>query len=82
MANGLKALRTHKVIDSKLYDWGEALRNERNIGAHAGEDSISWQDARDVLDFAMAISEYVYVLDEKYREYKERKARRTRRRAT
>lgn len=73
LAKGLKQLKDGKVIDSKLYEWGQALRNERNIGAHAGDESISAQDAHDVLDFAIAISEYVYVLDEKYQEYKERK---------
>ena len=73
LAEGLKALRTSKVIDDKLYEWSEALRKERNIGAHAGEAEISPQDARDVLDFAIAISEYVYVLDEKYKAYLTRK---------
>jgi len=73
LADGLKKLRTNKIIDEKLFEWGEALRRERNIGAHAGEDEISRQDARDVFDFAVAISEYVYVLDEKYKAYLARK---------
>lgn len=73
LAKGLQDLRANKVIDDKLFEWSEALRKERNIGAHAGEEEISWQDARDVLDFAIAISEYVYVLDEKYKAYLDRK---------
>jgi hypothetical protein len=73
LAEGLKKLRTSKVIDDKLFEWSEALRKERNIGAHAGEEEISVQDARDVLDFAIAISEYVYVLDETYKAYLARK---------
>jgi hypothetical protein len=73
LAEGLKKLRANKVIDEKLFQWGEALRHERNIGAHAGEEVTTWQDARDVLDFALAMSEYVYVLDEKYKAYLERK---------
>lgn len=73
LAEGLKRLRATKVIDDKLFEWGEALRKERNIGAHAGEAEISAQDASDVLDFAIAISEYVYVLDEKYKAYRARK---------
>lgn len=72
-SEGLKKLRTGKVIDDKLFEWSEALRKERNIGAHAGEAEITYQDARDVLDFAIAISEYVYVLDEKYKAYQARK---------
>ncbi len=58
-----------------LREWGEALRAERNIGAHAGDEVITVQDASDVLNFAIAISEYVYVLDDKYKAYKERKAK-------
>jgi Domain of unknown function (DUF4145) len=75
LADGLKKLRTGKIIDEKLYEWSEALRHERNIGAHAGDEVTTWQDARDVLDFAIAISEYVYVLDEKYKAYVKRKPR-------
>jgi len=74
LADGLKKLKAQGIIDEKLYKWGEALRNERNIGAHAGTDSVSRQDARDVLDFSYAMAEYVYVLDEKYREYIGRKS--------
>ena len=71
---GLKALKEQGIIDEKLYRWGEALRAERNIGAHAGTESVSRQDASDVLDFAHAMAEYVYVLDEKYKEYLSRKS--------
>lgn len=73
LSEGLKKLKAAKIIDEKLFEWGEALRNERNIGAHAGEETISWQDANDILDFALAMAEYVYVLDDKYKAYKARK---------
>lgn len=79
LADGLKQLKNAKVIDEKLFEWGEALRAERNIGAHAGEEMISSQDASDVLEFAIAISEYVYILDEKYKAYQKRKSHRQRR---
>jgi hypothetical protein len=75
LGEGLKKLQTAKIIDEKLFEWGETLRSERNIGAHAGDETISAQNARDVLDFALAITEYVYVLDEKYKAYKDRKAK-------
>jgi len=73
LADGLEKLKSAKIIDEKLFEWSEALRHERNIGAHAGDEITSRQDASDVLDFALAISEYVYVLDDKYRAYLERK---------
>ena len=51
---------------------GEALRNRRNIGAHASDENISREDASDILDFTIAICEYVYVLTQKYDEFKKR----------
>lgn len=74
LGEGLKKLKAQGIIDEKLYKWGEALRHERNIGAHARTESVSWQNARDVLDFSYAMAEYVYVLDEKYKDYVSRKS--------
>jgi hypothetical protein len=71
---GLQALRDKGVIDGRLFDWGDSLRQERNIGAHATGQKVGMQDARDVLDFATAICEYVYVLSDRYDAYKKRKA--------
>ena len=75
LGEGLKLLKEARIIDEKLFEWGEVLRAERNIGAHARDETISDQDASDMLDFATAISEYIYVLDGKYKAYKERKAK-------
>jgi hypothetical protein len=71
---GLTEMRDSGLIDSRLFDWGDSLRQERNIGAHATGTYISLDDARDVLDFAIAICEYVYVLADRYERYKKRKA--------
>ena len=73
IAKGLQKLKSKNIIDARLYDWAESLRKERNIGAHASGESTSKADARDVLDFARAIIEYIYVLSARYEEYKERK---------
>ena len=70
---GLKELKAKEIIDARLYEWSEALRKERNIGAHAIEVEIKRQDASDILDFAVAICEYVYVLTDKYNAYLSRK---------
>ena len=72
LAQGLKELKNSGIIDGRLFEWGEALRDRRNIGAHAGGQNISRQDASDVLDFTIAICEYVYVLTQKYEEFKKR----------
>lgn len=49
------------------------MRKERNIGAHAIETEIKRQDATDILYFAVAICEYLYVLTDKYNAYLARK---------
>jgi hypothetical protein len=74
LQNELAELKTQGVIDSRLFDWATALRQERNIGAHAAEEDVSKQNAEDVLAFTVAIFEYVYTLSEKYAEFMARKA--------
>ena len=71
---GLRALKDEGIVDGRLYDWGESLRHERNLGAHATGTKATREDARDILDFAIAICEYVFVLSAKYDAYKKRKA--------
>lgn len=73
LSEGLKILLDKNVIDDRLFEWGDSLRKERNIGAHATGIETSAMDARDSLDFAFAICEYVYVLTDRYERYKKRK---------
>ncbi len=73
LVNGLKELKDKGIIDDRLYQWGEELRKHRNIGAHATEDNISKEDAKDLLDFAQAICDYVFVLNAKFNRFMERK---------
>jgi hypothetical protein len=75
LAGGLKELRDKGIIDQRLFEWAEALREQRNIGAHATDKDVSRDDARDVLDFSIAICQYVFVLSEKYEDFKARQAK-------
>lgn len=52
LAAGLKKLKDDGVIDNRLFNWGEALRENRNLGAHATTEKVSKDDARDLLDFS------------------------------
>jgi len=70
---GFKELKKKEIIDGRLFEWSEALRQSRNIGAHASDSIISREDAKDMLDFSVAICDYVYVLSDKYLHFKERK---------
>jgi hypothetical protein len=73
LAAGLKKLKDDGVIDNRLFGWGEALRENRNLGAHATTEKVSKDDARDLLDFSTAICEYVFVLNEKWERFQKRK---------
>jgi hypothetical protein len=73
LAKGLKELLDKGVIDNRLFQWSEELRKHRNIGAHATDEKITKEDARDLLDFVNAICEYVFVLKDKYDKFLKRK---------
>ena len=72
LAGGLKVLKDKGVIYKRLFDWGEALRTHRNLGAHATTQKVLKEDARDLLDFAIAICEYVFVLNKKFERFQAR----------
>jgi len=72
LSTGLRDLRSHGVIDETLAQWAEALRLHGNTGAYPGSSQISKEDAQDLFDFAVAICQYVFVLSEKFRRFKER----------
>lgn len=74
LAGGLKDLRDAGVIDERLFEWGDALRNERNVAAHASSTDITKTDATDLIEFTNAICEYVFVLTARFERFKERKA--------
>lgn len=72
LPENLRELKAKEIIDGRLSEWGETLRQMGNIGAHANKGHISKQDARDILDFTAAICEYVYILTNKYEKFRVR----------
>lgn len=72
LAGDLKKLLEDGAIDSRLYEWGEALRKHRNLGAHATTERVTRADANDLLDFCIAICEYIYVLNRKFQRFQDR----------
>jgi|WetSurMetagenome_2_1015567.scaffolds.fasta_scaffold327502_1 hypothetical protein len=73
IAKGLRKLKDDGTIDQKLFEWAEALRYERNIGAHASMTQTTRDNAQDVLDFLIAICDYIYTMNDKYDKYMRRK---------
>jgi len=72
LGGGIKELLEKGIIDKRIYQWSEELHKHRNIAAHAGEHNMSKEDATDLNDFAVAISEYVFILAEKFNNFIER----------
>lgn len=70
---GLKKLYDAKVIDARLYDWGKALAQERNLAAHASGAHFNREDAEDIFKFSTSICEYVFVLSEQFKDFMERR---------
>jgi hypothetical protein len=77
LAQGLEELHTAQIIDRRLYEWGKELQTNRNLAAHASGQIFERDDAEDLFDFAAAICEYVFVLTEKFENFKKRQAGRT-----
>jgi HEPN domain-containing protein len=75
IGRGLAELKSKGFIDERLYNWAEALRKERNIGAHASDEDTTKENAQDTIDFTIAIFDYVYTLSEKYEQYLARKSK-------
>jgi hypothetical protein len=73
LSNGLKELKDRGIIDARLYEWGEALRDERNRASHAEDAAISNQDAEDIMSFTYAFVDYVYLLTKKFEAFNKRK---------
>ncbi|MBS3668003.1 DUF4145 domain-containing protein [Vreelandella boliviensis] len=65
----LAELKDREVIDSRLHEWGKELHKHRNIAAHAGDEKVNPKDASDLLDFVIAICEYIFVLTEKFDKF-------------
>lgn len=62
------------IIDERIHDWGQELRQIRNLGAHASIEQVHVDDARDFLDFMHSITDYIFELNHRYKRFKERRA--------
>lgn len=70
---GLRELREQNIIDARLFEWSEALQSARNAAAHASNETMSKEDARDLMDLGNAICEYVFVLTARFNEFRRRR---------
>jgi hypothetical protein len=73
LVSSLKELREKGIIESKLYEWADALRISGNEAAHDVNVTVSAEDARDILEFTKALMEYVFTFRDKFEEFKKRR---------
>ncbi len=73
LSGGLKELLDREIIDKRIYQWGEELRKNRNLAAHATDENFTHNDAEDQFNFTTAICDYVFVLNEKFDAYMKRR---------
>ncbi|MGW1705873.1 DUF4145 domain-containing protein [Streptomyces sp. NPDC002206] len=70
----LGELRDANKIEGRLFDWAQALRVLGNQGAHFSKESVSREDAKDALELAEALLDYIYVFTAKYEEFQKRRS--------
>ncbi|WP_316775124.1 DUF4145 domain-containing protein [Streptomyces sasae] len=71
----LGELRDANKIEGRLFDWAQALRVLGNQGAHFSKEAVGREDARDALELAEALLDYIYVFTAKYEEFQKRRAK-------
>ena len=69
----LRHLRDAGTIEPKLYDWANQLRLVGNDAAHDLDLVFSSEDARDCLEFLKAILLYVFALNERFQQFRNRR---------
>lgn len=73
---GIKELKDKGIIDARLYQWSEELRDARNRATHATDEVVTEQDAEDILSFTYAIIDYVFLLTFRFEQFQKRKKER------
>jgi hypothetical protein len=73
LATALKAMKDNGIIENRLYDWADTLRISGNEAAHGVNSQVSYQDAKDILEFTHALLEYVFTFQERFVEFKKRR---------
>jgi len=71
LAASIKKLRDTGIINEQLYDWADQLRLAGNIAAHS-IDNFDDSDAKDILDFTIAILDFTYSFKDKFDKFKAR----------
>jgi hypothetical protein len=73
LATSIEKLKETGIINEQLFEWANELRLSGNEAAHNIESTFTSTDARDILDFTIAILDFSYSFKEKFDNFKERR---------
>ncbi len=73
LQSDLREMKDKGIIESRLFEWAEALRIFGNEAAHDINTTISMQDAKDIIEFTNALLEYVFTFNDKFNEFNKRR---------
>lgn len=75
LQGALTKMKDQGIIDGRLWDWAQLLREVRNAGAHFDpRKTVTRQDAEDSIAFNEALLDYLYVLKERFDAMQTRRA--------
>ncbi len=72
LALSIKKLKENGIINDQLFDWADELRLAGNKAAHNMGNDFDSLDAKDILDFTIAILDFTYSFKDKFDKFKDR----------
>lgn len=73
LVKALEKLKQNGRINPQLYEWATLLRDSGNEAAHNIKSDFSVEDAKDILDFTIAILDFSYSFKDKFDKFIARK---------
>lgn len=73
LAQNLREMQAQGRIDGTLAEWADLLRVVGNQGAHFTGAKVSREHAEDALSFAEALLDHLYVLRQRFDDFKRRR---------
>ncbi|MEU7945425.1 DUF4145 domain-containing protein [Micromonospora taraxaci] len=73
LAKALKKMFDLGHLDARFLEWSDELRVLGNEGAHFTGKPVTREDAKDALELAEAMLDYIYVLSARFAQFKARR---------
>ena len=76
LSASLNTMKEREFIDIRLFQWSDALKSAGNEAAHDVNIRIEKDDAQDIVDFAVAITDYLFSFRQRFDEFQRRRKER------